>query len=104
MPKSSEIEGLSPKQLAYLVERLRANRGLYICDKAASAIERLISERDEAREALRRIASRNFIYMTNSGSDNPDADAARALYREWKAIVEIARAALSPKPAKSDGE
>jgi hypothetical protein len=68
-----------------LIERLLDYHAHDISDElaadAAAALKRLSAERDAAMRALRHIASRNVVYLTNSGSDNP-------------AIMEIAIAAL----------
>ena len=76
-----------------------------ICDKAASAIKRLISERDGAREALRPFAQYTVAAISAAGS--PATHYTISVESSYQPKFEHflrARATLSPKPAKSEGE
>lgn len=49
-------------------------------------------------EALREITRHSFVPLFNSNSTEPAEEAARALYGEWKACLDTARAALGEQP------
>lgn len=90
-----------------LIERLRASGTanaprnsdsivirMSICDEAASALERLSAERDEAREALRRIAA----LPTREANGQRDRASLDAL--TGGEAINIARAALKAEPVE----
>ncbi|MGN6099860.1 MAG: hypothetical protein ACTHOR_01825 [Devosia sp.] len=95
-----------------LIERLRASGtanaprdggGIHmsICDKAASAIERLISERDEAREALRPFAQYSVVAISAIGSPATHyAISVESSYQPTFEHFRRARAALSTKETR----